>query len=234
MTDDFARRRDCLDGATRFPAACRTMCEPMCEPLEARRLLAAHATAHLVPAPGLDIAGQIRFRQVSGGVEVKVNVRGLSPGAHGLHVHAGTVCDPNDPAGPFMSAGGHFNPGGEPHGSPDDPDHHAGDLGNIVANNRGRARAQFFVEDVSLTGPDGFAGHALIIHASPDDFETQPTGNSGGRIACGIITLKSRADRDPRDDDGPAPSTRAAGPFASRPLFPSRPALGDDLRELLA
>ena len=181
---------------------------PTLERLEGRRLLhAGHAVAHLISAPGMEIHGNVQLKQVEGGVEIRANVHGLAPGAHGFHVHAGLVCNPNDPGGPFQSAGGHFNPNSNQHGYPTHPDHHAGDLGNLVADNKGKAKARFVVNDVTLDGANSFANRALIIHANPDDGHTQPTGNSGARVCCGIIDLAG-------DSEGARPTPTEPPPAA--------------------
>jgi Cu-Zn family superoxide dismutase len=162
------------------------------------------AVAELVSANNANVRGTVEFKAVKGGVMVKVDVRGLTPGPHGFHVHAGAVCDANDPAGPFVSALGHFNPDGDPHGSPATDPHHDGDMGNLVADSKGRAKATLFLDDVSLAGPEGFVGHTVIIHANPDDLVTQPTGNSGPRVACGLIQVEERGGGrgDHHHDDG--------------------------------
>jgi Cu-Zn family superoxide dismutase len=87
-----------------------------------------------------------------------------------------------------MSTKGHFNPFGKPHGHPSSPERHAGDLPALKANKRGRANIQVDMDIITLTpGPANIIGRAVIVHASPDDYKTQPTGNAGARIACGVI-----------------------------------------------
>lgn len=161
---------------------------------------AKRAVAELVSANNANVRGTVEFKAVKGGVMVEVDVRGLTPGLHGFHVHAGAVCDPNDPVAPFNSALGHFNPDADPHGSPDADPHHDGDMGNLVADKKGRAKATIFLDDVALTGPEGFVGHTVIIHANPDDFTTQPTGNSGARVACGLIQVEAHGGGGHHDD----------------------------------
>jgi Cu-Zn family superoxide dismutase len=86
-----------------------------------------------------------------------------------------------------MSAGGHFNPTSHHHGAPDATDRHAGDLGNIEADASGKAHLEMSDKVMKLTGSDSILGHSLIVHEKVDDLKTQPTGNSGGRVACGVI-----------------------------------------------
>ncbi len=116
---------------------------------------------------------------------------GLEPGEHGIHIHETGVCDPaGDP--PFSSAGGHFNPTDKAHGGPDTDPRHAGDLGSLMVEEAGS-----FVFEVTVEGPTlgedtentlaDEDGSALVIHANPDDLETDPSGESGGREACGVI-----------------------------------------------
>ncbi|MCC7483715.1 MAG: superoxide dismutase family protein [Burkholderiales bacterium] len=159
--------------ATAMLAACQTTPQ---EPLR--------ATAQLKPTKGNKAFGEATFEQVGDKVRVVVFVQGLRPGQeHGLHIHEGADC-----SGDAMGAKGHFNPHGKPHGRPDGPDRHAGDLPALKANKAGRANVQIDVGGITLdSGPASIIGRGLIVHADPDDYRTQPTGNAGGRIACGVI-----------------------------------------------
>jgi Cu-Zn family superoxide dismutase len=133
-------------------------------------------------------AGQINAVQNPDGVLFQLLATGLAAGQHGLHLHGSPACEP--PA--FQSAGGHFNPGAKQHGVKNPSGPHAGDLSNILANEKGEARAQLLIRGVTLTpGPHsiGVPGTALVIHAKPDDEMTDPTGGSGARIACAVITV---------------------------------------------
>ena len=122
------------------------------------------------------------------GVRVALTGYRLPPGGHGLHVHAVGRCDPPD----FVSAGAHFNPTGKQHGRMNPAGPHAGDLPNLVAAASGEAGLDITTKAFTLSpGPSsllGDKGTALVVHANPDDDKTDPTGNSGGRIACGLIT----------------------------------------------
>lgn len=144
------------------------------------------AGAQLVSAPGRDISGVVTFQETDEGIRIEADVKGLEPGAHGIHIHEKGVCDPPD----FTSAGDHFDPDGNPHGAPG-PQSHAGDLGNITAGQDGMATMSLTTRDISLAAQeqsqDSVIGRALIIHANPDDLTSQPSGNAGPRIACGII-----------------------------------------------
>jgi Cu-Zn family superoxide dismutase len=141
------------------------------------------AIAVLSPAPNGKVHGQVTFLQEIEGVRVIANVEGLSPGKHGFHIHEKGDCSAPD----FSSAGGHFNPMGKPHGSPTDSMHHAGDFGNLEANEDGVARFERVFNWLTITGDNSILGHAVIIHEKADDLQTQPTGNAGGRLACGVI-----------------------------------------------
>lgn len=144
---------------------------------------AAQAVATLSPAPGGSLRGLVTFTDRAGHVEVHVVATGLPPGsAHGLHVHETGNCASAD----FGSAGGHFNPDHLHHG-PQGGEHHAGDLPMVSADAQGRVDARFAIEGAALSGSRGFVGHSVIVHEGADDYTTQPTGNSGGRIACGVI-----------------------------------------------
>jgi len=143
------------------------------------------ATAALQPTKGNKATGEATFEQVGDKVHVSVLAQGLKPGqAHGFHIHEVGDCSSGD----GMSAKGHFNPGGKPHGNPASPEHHAGDLPALQADNKGHAALEADLEGVTIApGPSSIVGRGVIIHADPDDYTTQPTGNSGARIACGVI-----------------------------------------------
>lgn len=143
------------------------------------------ATARLLPTTGNSAAGTVEFIQLPGRVAVRGEVSGLRPGAqHGFHVHEKGDCSSGD----GMSAGGHFNPGARPHGNHDAGEHHAGDLPSLQADANGVARFRFETATLSVVGGAAdVAGKGLIVHRDPDDFITQPTGNSGPRLACAVI-----------------------------------------------
>jgi Cu-Zn family superoxide dismutase len=143
------------------------------------------AIAVLAPTQGQQVRGSVRFRREGDAVHVTGELSGLTPkGKHGFHVHEFGDCSAPDAA----SAGGHFAPEGHPHGAPDPARHHAGDLGNVEADTAGRAVVDVKVPGLTLaTGDRALLGRGLIVHAQPDDFSTQPTGNAGGRVACGVI-----------------------------------------------
>jgi len=141
------------------------------------------AVATLSPAANGGVAGIVTFAGGGDQVDVHVVATGLQPGSiHGFHVHETGNCASPDP----MSAGGHFNPTRKPHG-PQAGEHHAGDMPGLLADPSGRIDSTFALKGVTLGGAEGFVGHAVILHAGPDDYATQPTGNSGGRLACGVI-----------------------------------------------
>ncbi|CAG0927983.1 Superoxide dismutase-like protein YojM [Rhodocyclaceae bacterium] len=142
------------------------------------------AVATLDPTKGNSAAGTVIFEQHGDHVMVFAKVSGLKPNAeHGFHVHEKGDCSSGD----GMGTGGHFNPTGKPHG-PQNAEHHAGDLPALKADAGGNANARFHLSGVSIgSGAADLLGRGLIVHAGPDDYTTQPTGNSGGRIACGVI-----------------------------------------------
>ena len=144
------------------------------------------ATAAVLPTRDSTVRGDIRLVQRDGGqVLVTGSISGLAPGPHGFHIHEKGNCSAPD----AVSAGGHFNPGGTPHGAVDGAPRHGGDLGNIVAGPDGVARVDVLVSGISLgTAADSVVGRSVIVHAKADDFATQPSGNAGSRMACGLIS----------------------------------------------
>ncbi|MDH3318401.1 MAG: superoxide dismutase family protein [Betaproteobacteria bacterium] len=144
----------------------------------------ARATAGLDATSGNKTMGEVTFEQVGDKVRVTAQVIGLKPNQeHGFHIHEVGDCSSGD----AMSAKGHFNPYGKPHG-PQGSEHHAGDMPNVKADAKGRARLVAELEVVTMTsGPASIIGRGVIVHANPDDYTTQPTGNAGARLACGVI-----------------------------------------------
>ena len=148
----------------------------------------AYVATTLRPTTGNSAAGTVWFIADGSDVRIRGRITGLKPNQeHGFHVHEKGDCSSGD----GMSAGGHFNPAGKPHGPPGG-EHHAGDLPALKADAAGNATLDGRVRGVA--GPTEFAGKALVVHLSPDDYTTQPTGNSGVRIACGVIGIAAGRD----------------------------------------
>jgi Cu-Zn family superoxide dismutase len=141
------------------------------------------AVAVLHSTEGNDVQGIVSFTEVEKGIQIIANVNGLSPGKHGFHIHEYGDCSALD----GTSAGGHFNPENMLHGGPTDRERHAGDLGNLEADMEGKAHYERIDDRISLVGPHSIIGLAVIVHGGEDDFTTQPTGNAGPRVACGVI-----------------------------------------------
>ena len=143
------------------------------------------AVAKLEAAKDNPLWGSVSFVESGGGVLVRADVRGLrSGGEFGFHVHEKGDCSAAD----FTSAGGHFNPAGQPHAHHNKPERHAGDLANLKADAEGNATYAFETKLLTVAkGPNSIVGRAVVIHANPDDYTSQPAGNSGPRIACGLI-----------------------------------------------
>lgn len=138
--------------------------------------------ATVMPVGDSNVSGSVTFAESENGVKVQGDFEGLEPGHHGFHIHQYGDCRAED----GTSAGGHFNPAGKEHGSPDDMNRHMGDLGNIEANENGSASIDYIDTNVSL---EQILGRGIIIHAGEDDLESQPTGAAGSRIACGVIGI---------------------------------------------
>jgi len=135
-----------------------------------------------------DIQGTVWFKDVAGGTEICADICGLPPyhpatnsnapiGPHGFHLHECGNCDVGDPENPFQAAGGHWNPNNQPHGN------HAGDFPVLFSNN-GYTKTCFYTDKFK---PIDVIGKSVIIHENPDDYRSQPAGNSGKRLACGVI-----------------------------------------------
>lgn len=145
----------------------------------------AALVAVMQPTKGNTTAGKVRFTAVEGGVRIVADISGLTPGGkHAIHIHEFGDVSAEDGS----AAGGHYNPGGHPHGGPEADHHHAGDLGNLTADAAGNAHYELVAKGVSLCcGGTPLVGHSVIIHAKEDDLSSQPAGNAGPRIAQGVI-----------------------------------------------
>ncbi len=146
-------------------------------------LLSAVCILH--PTEGNEVSGIVTFTKTDGGITIVANFEGLTPGKHGFHIHEYGDCSRLD----GKSAGGHFNPDGKKHGAPNSEERHVGDLGNLLANEEGKAYYEMIDTRISFSGPHSIIGRAIIVHAGEDDLTSQPTGAAGSRVACGVIGL---------------------------------------------
>ncbi len=143
------------------------------------------AMATLQPTSGQTAKGTVHFTDVGdGNIEVQVDLTAVPPGVHGFHIHEKGDCGNN-----AQNAGGHFNPTGMVHGAPDAVSHHAGDFGNVTADANGEVHTRFTTHSISLKAVDmtNPVGRAVVLHEKADDLVSQPSGNAGARIACGVI-----------------------------------------------
>lgn len=131
------------------------------------------------------VKGKVTFTEQVDGVEIVAELTGLAPGKHGFHVHQYGDCSMMD----GKCAGGHFNPDGAPHGSPLEARRHVGDLGNVVADENGRAVYKRVDQLISFSGPRSIIGRSIIVHAGEDDLTSQPSGDAGARVGCGVIGI---------------------------------------------
>jgi Cu-Zn family superoxide dismutase len=146
----------------------------------------ASAKAELKDRNGRPV-GTVVLIDTPHGVLLHIDASGLPPGEHGFHIHETGRCEPPD----FKSAGGHFAPAGRKHGFYSKQGHHAGDMANLVVAEDGKAKAEIFVDRVQTAGGKSAllrpGGTAIVIHANPDDYQTDPAGDAGDRIACGVV-----------------------------------------------
>ena len=172
-------------------AGCASTGTPAAEPARSTssaKSTASRATVVLAPASGSLVSGTLTLMPMDDGVHMTGEVGGLKPGdTRGFHIHEKGDCSAADAS----TAGGHFNPAAQAHGRSGQGAHHAGDTDNIVADAKGVARIDAHVTGVTLGGgaANDIAGRAVIVHASADDYTTQPTGNAGARVACGVIKV---------------------------------------------
>ena len=141
------------------------------------------AIAVLHPTKDSKVEGTVTFTKIGDEIKVIADVTGLAPGKHGFHIHEFGDCSSPD----GKAAGGHFNPANLPHAGHDVMQRHVGDLGNIEADNSGKAHLELTDKMMTMSGPNSIIGRGLIVHEKADDLKTQPTGDAGGRLACGVI-----------------------------------------------
>ena len=169
-----------------FLSACGTAPEP--KTVAPAQSTAKQAVANLASASGSLVSGKVTLMPMAGGVHLTGTVGGLPANSiHGFHIHEKGDCSAADAS----SAGPHFNPSAAPHGKAESGAHHAGDMDNVVANAEGVVSLNVHVSGVTLGGDaaNDIAGRALVVHAAPDDYTSQPSGNAGARVACGVIKV---------------------------------------------
>jgi superoxide dismutase, Cu-Zn family len=140
------------------------------------------AIAVLHPASGSQVTGTVTFTKTDDGVQMVADVTGLTPGKHGFHIHEFGDCSTPD----ATSAGGHFNPTHQHHDGPTGAERHAGDFGNIEADASGKGHLEWKGK-LKFSGEDSIVGRSVVVHEQEDDLKTDPAGNSGARIGCGVI-----------------------------------------------
>lgn len=140
------------------------------------------ATAPLRTATGADV-GTVTATEMAGGIQIRIDARGMPAGVHGAHVHTTGRCDAPD----FTTAGGHWNPTAKQHGTANPAGPHAGDAPNLTIGADGTGSVTIMLPAGTIDGMLDADGSAFVIHAGADDYKTDPSGNSGGRIACGVF-----------------------------------------------
>ena len=177
--------KDRMTFGTAVFAAVLTVLLGGCQPqrMEEQATTASKAVAAVHPTEGSGVHGTVTFTKSDGALRVVADIEGLTPGKHGFHLHEYGDCSAPD----ATSAGGHFNPDGQAHSGPTAAERHCGDLGNLTAAADGRAHLDWTDPLLSFGGVHSIIGLAVILHAGEDDLTSQPTGNAGGRVACGVI-----------------------------------------------
>jgi Cu-Zn family superoxide dismutase len=154
---------------------------------EAEEKVMKSAIVVLVEGNSSGVSGTVAFTEVKGGVRVVADVKGLTPGKHGFHIHQKGDLSKAD----LTSTGGHYNPQGHDHAGPMSKQRHVGDLGNLEADENGVAQLDSVFKGVFMRGKNSILGRGVIIHAGEDDLISQPTGAAGSRVAGGVIGLAS-------------------------------------------
>ena len=143
------------------------------------------AIAVLHPTKGSNVEGTVTFTKSGDEVKIGADLTGLTPGKHGFHIHEFGDCSSPD----GKAAGGHFNPTNNPHAGHDDAQRHEGDMGNLEADASGKAHLDLTDKIMTMSGEKSIIGRGVIVHEKADDLKSQPVGNAGGRVACGVIGI---------------------------------------------
>ena len=167
-------------GAAIFTLSCG---QPASQNQEQAEISKAIAVLH--PTEGNTVQGVVTFTKVANGIKIVADVEGLTPGKHGFHIHQWGDCSSGD----GKSAGGHFNPDNVAHGGPDAKVRHVGDLGNLEADESGKAHYERVDTMIAFFGKHSIIGRGIIVHSGEDDLSSQPTGAAGSRLACGVIGI---------------------------------------------
>jgi Cu-Zn family superoxide dismutase len=143
------------------------------------------AIAVLHPTKGSNVEGTVTFTKSGDEIKIVADVTGLTPGKHGFHIHEFGDCSSPD----GKAAGGHFNPSNNPHAGHDAAQRHEGDMGNLDADSSGKAHLELTDKMMMMSGEKSIIGRGVIVHEKADDLKSQPTGDAGGRLACGVIGI---------------------------------------------
>ncbi len=170
-------------GILLFTQACNNSPKEAVTAMEVNPINKAVCVLH--PTEGNNVTGVVTFTKTDTGIKVVADLQGLTEGKHGFHIHQYGDCTAPD----GTSAGGHFNPENTKHGAPSDAERHVGDLGNIEAGEDGTAHLEMTDSMISFSGEHSIIGRGIIVHAGEDDLVSQPTGDAGARVACGVIGI---------------------------------------------
>lgn len=154
--------------------------------LDSKKTAVEVAVVEVKSFKGNQVKGKVTFTKVPEGIKIVADIDGLSPGKHGFHVHEFGDCSSPE------TVGSHFDPTHNQHGGPDSPQRHVGDLGNLIADDKGHAHYERVDKVIAFEGKNSILDRSVVIHANADDFTSQPTGASGDKIACGVIKAVSK------------------------------------------
>jgi Cu-Zn family superoxide dismutase len=181
--EDSKNRNNTTENTTNSPSTTTSTGSKTTDSAGNKKANVTEASAKLEPLANSKVEGEVEFKKTDAGMQIKIELSGLTPGKHGFHIHEFGDCSAPD----GKSAGEHFNPGKMQHGDINSSSKHDGDMGNVTADADGKVNITLTDKMMTFDGPNSILGKSVIVHEKEDDLKTQPSGNSGNRLACGVI-----------------------------------------------